>query len=83
MSRINLTLDDDTSSAIDRHARRLGMARAALARDLICEALAQRERLERHRQLARDYAAGRSDASALLADLEEPQLELLDRLEDP
>ena len=64
VDRLNLTLDESTSGA--------------LARELIREALARREALERERKLARDYAAGRSDARQLLQDLEAAQLELLD-----
>jgi predicted transcriptional regulator len=78
MSRLNLTLDDDTSTALQRHARRHHQPRAALARELIREALGQREALERRRRLASDYAAGRADAAALLSDLETAQLDLLE-----
>lgn len=77
MERLNLTLDDDTSSALERHAKRQGTPRAALARELIREALARREAVARQRQLARDYATGRDDARELLADLELAQLDLL------
>ena len=79
MERLNLTLDESTSGALARHARREGKPRAALARELIREAIARREALESQRKLARDYAAGRSDARQLLQDLEAAQLELLDR----
>lgn len=79
MERLNLTLDDVTSGALARHARRERKPRAALARELIREAIARREVLESQRRLARDYAAGRSDAKQLLQDLEAAQLELLDR----
>jgi len=78
VDRLNLTLDESTSAALVRHARREGKPRAALARELIREAIARRETLERERKLARDYAAGRSDARQLLQDLEAAQLELLD-----
>ena len=78
MERLNLTLDEVTSGALARHARREGKPRAALARELIREAIAQREALESQRRLARDYAAGRRDAKQLLKDLEVAQLELLD-----
>jgi hypothetical protein len=78
MERLNLTLDEGTSGALARYARREGKPRAALARELIREAIARREALERERKLARDYAAGRSDARQLLRDLEAAQLELLD-----
>jgi hypothetical protein len=69
MGRLHLTLDDGTSGALARYARREGKPRAALARELIREAIARREALERERKLARDYAAGRSDARRLLRDL--------------
>lgn len=78
VERLNLTLDESTSGALARHARREGKPRAALARELIREAIARREALERERKLAADYAAGRSDARQLLRDLEAAQLELLD-----
>lgn len=77
MERLNLTLDEHTSAVLDRHARQAGKPRAALARELIQEAIARREALEHERKLARDYAAGRSDARQLLRDLEAAQLELL------
>jgi hypothetical protein len=79
MERLNLTLDAGTSGAPARHARREGKPRAALARELICEAIAAREERERQRKLARDYAAGRADAKERLKDLEIAQLELMDR----
>jgi len=78
MTRLNLTLDKDTVRQLDRHTKRSGQPRAALARELLREALARREALERRQRLARDYAAGRGDARALLSDLESAQLELLD-----
>jgi hypothetical protein len=78
MARLNLTLDPDTSSRLDRHARRAGTRRASLARELLREALARREALERRRQLAADYTAGRADARKVLADFEAAQLDLLD-----
>jgi hypothetical protein len=77
MDRLNLTLDPDTSTALERHARRVGKPRAAVARELIREAIKNRDDLERRRKLARDYAAGREDAVELLADLERSQLDLL------
>jgi len=78
MARLNLTLDDDTFRRLDRHIKRAGKPRAALARELLCEALAQREAAERRKQLAADYAAGRGAARALLRDLEAGQLDLMD-----
>ena len=80
MDRRNLTLDDGTSSALTRHARRVGKPRAAVARELIQEAIRRRDDLESRRRLARDYASGRADAKELLAELEAAQLDLL---EDP
>jgi len=79
MERLNLTLDEGISGALARHARREGKPRATLARELIREAIAQRDALEIKRKLARDYMAGRSDAKQILTDLEAAQLELLDR----
>jgi len=78
MARVNLTLDEETFAELDRHTKLLGKPRAALARDLLHEALASRRAAERRRQLAADYAAGREDARALLRDLESAQLELMD-----
>jgi tyrosyl-tRNA synthetase len=78
MERLNLTLDLDTSNALRRHAQRRKQPRASLARELIREAISQRETREREQQLARDYAAGRADAVALLSDLEAAQLDLLE-----
>ncbi len=77
MERLNLTLDAGTSGALARHARREGKPRATLARELIREAIAQRDALEIKRKLARDYTAGRNDAKQILTDLEAAQLELL------
>ena len=77
MDRLNLTLDHDTSGALARHARHEGKPRAALARELIMEALARREAVAQRRKLARDYVAGRDDAKELLAEFERGQLELL------
>ena len=77
MERLNLTLDERTSGALARHARRERKPMAALARELIREAIARREALEAQRKLARDYAAGREDAAEILNDMEAGQLELL------
>jgi hypothetical protein len=79
MERLNLTLDEVTSGALARHAQREGKPRAALARELIREAIARREALDSQRRLARDYAASRIDATQRLKDLEVAQLELLGR----
>ena len=82
MERLNLTLDEGTSGALARHARREGKPRAAFARELIREAIARREVLEAERKLARDYAAGRSDVKEVLREMELAQLELLGREDD-
>jgi hypothetical protein len=79
MSRLNLTLDDDTLSWLARHAVREKLAVATFAKRLLREAVERRELLAQRRKLAADYAAGRADAKELLAELERPQLEgLLD-----
>jgi len=78
MNRLNLTLDDATASALERHSRRGKMPRAAVARELIREAIQRREMRERLQQLANDYAKGRADAADLLEDMEIAQLELLE-----
>ncbi|MSP62888.1 MAG: hypothetical protein EXR72_21655 [Myxococcales bacterium] len=78
MSRLNLTLDADTSLRLNRYARSGGKPRAAIARELLREGLARREAQERAKKLAADYAAGRGDARAVLKDLEGAQIDLLD-----
>lgn len=78
MSRVNLTLDDDTQERLAQHAKYLGLPQAAAARELIREALARREARERRRRLASDYAAGRDDAKDLVGEIEMAQMELLD-----
>jgi len=79
MSRLNLTLDDDTQDWLERHAAKEKVAVASFARRLLREAVAQRELLARRRKLAADYAAGRADTAEVLEDLERPQIEgLLD-----
>lgn len=77
MSRLNLTLDPDTSSRLNRHARMHGTPRAALARELLREGLERREARERAKKLASDYAAGRRDARDVLKALETAQIDLL------
>jgi hypothetical protein len=78
MDRLRLTLDEAASEALARYARREGKPRAALARELIREAIARRETLERERKLAGDHAADQSDTRRLLRDLEAAHLDLLD-----
>jgi hypothetical protein len=77
MPRLNMTLDDDTDSSLTRHAKREGARRATFARALLREGLLRRDEADRRKKLAADYAAGRPDAKALLADLESPQADLL------
>ncbi len=77
MPRLNLTLDTDTDRRLERYARQARARRATLARQLLRDALIRRDALEQRRKLAADYLADRADARALLADLENPQLELL------
>jgi hypothetical protein len=78
MSRLNLTLDRDTSERLERHAKKTGVAKASLARQVLREGLERREARERARKLAADYAAGRADARAILDDFEHLELELLE-----
>ncbi len=78
MPRVNIMLDDDTMNRLSRHAKHLGLPSAAAARALIQDGLARRERLERRRKLAEDYAAGRQDATRLLHVMEPGQWSLLD-----
>jgi plasmid stability protein len=82
MARLNLTLDDEVSSALRKHAKREGKPQAAVARELIRAALlAVEERAKRHK-LARDYASGRADAQALLSEMEPGELEIMDSEDD-
>lgn len=78
MARINLTLDRDTYCELEEHARRARKPRARVVKELVVEGLARHAARERRQRLARDYAAGRADARALLKDLEAGQLGLLD-----
>ena len=78
MARMNLTLDQDTYAELEEHAKRARKPRARVVKELLIEGLARHAARERRRRLARDYAAGRADARALLHDWESGQLELLD-----
>jgi hypothetical protein len=75
MSRLNLTLDPATWAVLGRHAEARHTGRATLARELLQEALARRDELERRRKLAADYAADRDDAVLLLAEIEGGQFD--------
>lgn len=78
MERLNLTLDNDTSERLARHAKRAGAPRATYARGILREALEAREALDRRKELAADYVAGRADARKLLKDFEAAQPEWFD-----
>lgn len=78
MSRLNLTLDEGTSSRLEAHARRLGARRATLAASLLKDALDRQEVLERRKKLAADYAADRDDARDLLQEIEAGQMDSLE-----
>ena len=79
MERLNLTLDNDTYQELKRYAARVGKPCARLAREILLEGLSQRAAREQRARLARDYAAGRGDARAVLKDWEEAQTELLSK----
>ncbi len=81
MSRLTLALDPDTLAWLERHASAAEVDVASLARQLVKEAVEHRDRTERRRKLASDYAAGRGDAQDILRDLEIAQLDGL--LDDP
>ena len=70
MARLNLTLDEQTSRRLEKHALEARTRSATFARTLIQEGLDRREAIRRSRKLARDYVAGRGDARKLLRDLE-------------
>jgi hypothetical protein len=78
MARLNMTLETDTLIRLEERANDRGIARAAVARELLIDALDRLERRERKERLARDYAADRDDAARVLAELEAGQIELLD-----
>jgi hypothetical protein len=77
MARLNLTLDEEDSSALARHAKKEGKPQAALARELIQGGLRAIAAREKRARLARDYAAGRADASELLSEVEASELEIM------
>lgn len=80
MTRLNLTLDDDTWNALVRHAESRPIA--TVARDILRAELARRDALSRRRALAKDYVAGRADARDLLEEFEAGQLDLLEGDDD-
>ena len=79
MSRLNLTLSDDTFSKLERVARLKKMRVASYTKQLIEEALEAHERLAWNRKLAADYAADRKDAKELLSQMELAQFEVVDK----
>ncbi|MGC4120388.1 MAG: hypothetical protein QM765_38560 [Myxococcales bacterium] len=82
MARVNLTLDQVTFDKLSREAKACKAPPAAMARTLLREALERRGDLARRKKLAEDYSSGRDDARELLAELQDPQLELLSDEED-
>ncbi len=77
MARLNLTLDPDTYSTLERYAKQAEKPCARLAREILSEGLSQRAAQEQRKRLAEEYAAGRADARAVLKDWEGAQAELL------
>ena len=78
MARLNVTLDQETYAALQRHAKRVRKPRAKVAKEILAEGLARRDAASHRKKLAADYLAGRADTRALLKDLELSQLELID-----
>jgi hypothetical protein len=78
MVKVNVTLDQKTYAALERHAKRTRKPCARVAKEILAEGLARRDAIARREKLAADYRAGRGDARAVLNDLESSQLELLD-----
>jgi hypothetical protein len=77
MARLNLTLDDATLAALSREARRAGVRVATHARQLLAEAVARHQLLQKRRVWAEAYQADRADAGKLVADLEPATFDLL------
>jgi predicted transcriptional regulator len=77
MTRLNVTLDQETYAALSRHAKLVRKPRANVAKEILAEGLARRNATAQRKKLAADYRAGRADARTLLKDFESPQLELL------
>jgi hypothetical protein len=77
MARLNLTLNSDTYSVLERYAKQSGKPCARLAREILSDGLSQRATQEQRKRLAEDYAAGRADARVVLKDWEGAQAELL------
>jgi len=81
MERLNVSLGEALVGRIRRMAKSEGKGLAAVARQLIEEALARRERLDVEARMARDYAAGARDPeeSALVAEASAAGDELAER----
>jgi hypothetical protein len=77
MARLNLTLDEGTLAALRGDAQRAHRRVASHARELLCEAMARRQRERRARTWAEAYRADHADARSLLSDLEPGELELM------
>ena len=77
MARLNLTLDDELLTALSREARKAGVRVATHARQLLGEAVARHQLLQRRRVWAEAYQADRAEASKLVADLGPATFDLL------
>ena len=77
MARLNLTLDAETFSQLDRDARRERVRLATHARRLLREALARRAQGERDQRWALAYRAGRADARQHARDMDAAQLDVM------
>jgi hypothetical protein len=78
MARLNLTLDQDTFSQLNRAARTRHRPVATHARELLREALERERQEERWRVWEDAYRADRADARRALAAFEPGQLALMD-----
>ena len=81
VERLNVSLGDALAERIRRLAKSEGKGLAAVARQLIEEALARRERLNFEAKMVRDYAAGARDPEerALVAEATAAGDELAER----
>jgi predicted DNA-binding protein len=82
MTRVNLTLDQESYERLGRYAKRLGRPQATVAGQLVREGLELLDAREQRQRLAKDYAAGRADAREVIAELESGQLEAMGEEED-
>ena len=68
---------NDTLVKLTARAKRAHKPVAAFAREVLEQALAEREANERRAKLAADYVASREDDRELMAEMESAQLELM------